>query len=94
MYHTSLENTLSNMKSESYFYKTLENQNDGIFWSGLEVRKLEGTKRQLGDDDGEEEYDFNENIQSAVFNKIFLKDLDDDDTLSFINMLKTIQSNQ
>ena len=48
------------MKNKGKFHKKVKNQNGDIFWNGVEVEKILGTKGQLEDVD--EKYDFHDKI--------------------------------
>ena len=78
IYNTSLENTLSNIKINRIFLKTIEKPIGDIFAMELknEDKKLGGGRIQLGDFE-DRGYDFKENNQNAVLNKTFFKDMNE-----------------
>ena len=49
IYDTELENTLKNMKNNTGFFKTIEDQEHGWMWNGYPVEILGGTEVQIND---------------------------------------------
>ena len=72
-----LHNILSKKREKCTFFEKVENQIGEILRNGVEIRKIGDIKTRFGD----EEYDFIENIQNAILNKFFVKDLSDKDTV-------------
>ena len=77
------------MKIGSNLFEIYEIQDADFFWNGVEVKKVGGSKKQLGDDD--KEHDFDANIGKAKLNKPLSKHLTDGDTLTSVNLLKTLK---
>ena len=58
----------------------------------MELKKIKGTKLQLGHDD--DDCDFNEKLQDAILNKSLVKNLNDKAMLTLSRMLETLNFNQ
>ena len=89
---TSLKSTLEKIKNSSILFKIHDNLDRDLFWSGIEVRELGGSKTQLGH--AGEDYAFKDNIQTGVLNRTLWKNLKDSDIFSFDNLLKILEYNE
>ena len=88
IYDTSLENTLSDMKNNSGFFK-IEETNDGeIFWNGFPVGKMGGSKPKIN----EKTYNITPGIQKVLTDtsNIPIKQLNGQDRGLFINILENL----